>query len=456
MIAAAAIVVVASYAFSALGRDDPQVALPGAASLADRIDSGGAVALPAPPTPGPEAGAATTDTTELDRLIGVFEDRIQEREDATDMAFLGRLLLIRARRVDNLADYARARDVLEDAVTVAPRYLEALGLLASGRNAMHDFAGAIEVASRVVDEDPANLDALAVLGDALLEVGDVDGARRVYEELDGALPGVPPVMARLSRLAWVAGDAARAVALAAAAEEAAAGGGATGADLAWYRVYRGALAFDQGRLDVAATRFEEALEADPAFGIAAEGLAAVAAAEGDHADALDRYVAATGGVQHPDVLAAMGDLHLLLGDDAAAEELFAEVERLAAGYGVPGPYSRFLALFLADHDRSAAEALRLTTAELEVRRDVHGWDAHAWALYRNGRFEEAREASDAALALGTPEAEFWYHAGLISAAMGDTERAVEELRTALELNPTFDLIHGPEASRVLEDLSAAS
>lgn len=449
ILAAAAVVVAASYALSALGSDDP--ATPAGLS-APAPDSAGGVVLPAAPSPAPAVGAASGTTTELDRVIGVFEDRIRDRDDATDMSFLGRLYLIRARRADNLADYARARDVLERALEVAPRFEEPMVLLAAARHALHDFAGAADLAARVVEEDRDNLDALAVLGDAALELGDVDEARRVYDELDDALPGAPPVTVRLARLAWVEGDATRAVALAAAAEEAAAASGASGSDLAWYRVYRGALAFDQGRLDVAATRYREALDGDPSFGIAAEGLAAVAAAEGDYAGAISQYEIATGGVQHPDVLAALGDLHLLLGDEAAAEELYAAVESVAGETAVPGPYSRFLASFLADHDREPAEALRLSSAELEVRRDVYGWDAHAWALYRNGQYAEAREAAEEALALGTPEAGFWYHAGLISAALGEDERAADELARALELNPHFDLLQAGEARRVLDQL----
>ena len=49
-------------------------------------------------------------------------------------------------------------------------------------------------------------------------------------------------------------------------------------------------------------------------------------------------------------------------------------------------YNRQLATYYADHDLKVDEALRLTTAELSVRKDVYGYDAQAWALYKNGRF----------------------------------------------------------------------
>src|SRR5436309_3425547 len=51
-------------------------------------------------------------------------------------------------------------------------------------------------------------------------------------------------------------------------------------------------------------------------------------------------------------------------------------------------YNRQLALFYANHDRKLAEALDLTTHELAVRKDVYGYDAQAWTLYKNGRYQE--------------------------------------------------------------------
>ena len=53
-------------------------------------------------------------------------------------------------------------------------------------------------------------------------------------------------------------------------------------------------------------------------------------------------------------------------------------------------------------------------------------------------YAEARQASDKALELGTPEPAFYYHAGMIAAAMGDPAAARKHLEHALSLNPNFD------------------
>jgi Flp pilus assembly protein TadD len=93
---------------------------------------------------------------------------------------------------------------------------------------------------------------------------------------------------------------------------------------------------------------------------------------------------------------------------------------------------------------------------LETRRDIYGYDALGWVLYRMGRFDEARQALDEALAMGTPDARLWLHAGMISAALGDDDRAREELSRALALHPNVDPLLAPEASRTLERLGGSA
>jgi Flp pilus assembly protein TadD len=76
----------------------------------------------------------------------------------------------------------------------------------------------------------------------------------------------------------------------------------------------------------------------------------------------------------------------------------------------------------------------------------------AWALFRNGEFAEAREASRQALRLGTQNAFFHFHAGMIEAALGDRAAAATHLQTALDLNPHFSLRYAAEARDTLAAL----
>jgi tetratricopeptide (TPR) repeat protein len=76
----------------------------------------------------------------------------------------------------------------------------------------------------------------------------------------------------------------------------------------------------------------------------------------------------------------------------------------------------------------------------------------AWTLYRRGDFEGAAEASREALRLGTKNALMHFHAGMIAAARGEREEAIELLEDALEINPHFSVLYAPEARETLERL----
>ena len=83
---------------------------------------------------------------------------------------------------------------------------------------------------------------------------------------------------------------------------------------------------------------------------------------------------------------------------------------------------------------------------------MNGADVYAWALYRAGRFDEARTKSDEALRLGTIEPILYFHAGMIAAKQGDAERAKTHLSKALAINPKFSLRFENEARETLKAL----
>lgn len=439
---AALVVVAASYGAVLVfgGSDDPPPA-----------ESGGVPALgaaQAAPVSGP-------DPAELDRLIGVFEGRIAERRDLTDLAFLGQLYLRKATINRDVGVYLQAVAALDEVLATWDDNWDAATALAQAQLAVHDFGGALATADRVLDAEPGRVDALAARGDALFALGDSEAAAEAYEILEEALPGHPAIAARLSPLAFLEGDVPRANALAAAAVEQATAAGLRGADLAWYHAARAELQLSQGRLDRAEADFNAALAADPNFAAAHGGIGHVRAAQGRYDESVAAYRTALGLGTDLGLFIELADVHALAGNDDTAATLYDDALTLALQLVEQSDAeNRTLLMFYADHDLEPAAALRLAEADLAARQDVYSYDALSWALYRNGRFAEAREASERALALGTPEAEFWYHAGLISAALGDTERAVDELRTALDLNPAFNPFLAKHAAETLGSLQA--
>jgi lipoprotein NlpI len=82
------------------------------------------------------------------------------------------------------------------------------------------------------------------------------------------------------------------------------------------------------------------------------------------------------------------------------------------------------------------------------------WDALGWTLYRAGHLRAALAAADHALALGTRDASFLYHRGVIEHALGLRDRARADLRRALAINPRFSLLYVPVAHRLLAEMGS--
>ncbi len=69
----------------------------------------------------------------------------------------------------------------------------------------------------------------------------------------------------------------------------------------------------------------------------------------------------------------------------------------------------------------------MTSKELETRKDIGGYDAYAWCLYRAGRARDAVEPMAKALATGTIDPVLEFHAGAIARAAGDRGRRSRHL-----------------------------
>jgi Flp pilus assembly protein TadD len=71
----------------------------------------------------------------------------------------------------------------------------------------------------------------------------------------------------------------------------------------------------------------------------------------------------------------------------------------------------------------------------------------AWALARNGRCGEARRWSQRSLRLGTRDASYFFHRGMIERCLGRNADARRWFRLALDTNPHFSLLWSPTARR---------
>jgi tetratricopeptide (TPR) repeat protein len=220
---------------------------------------------------------------------------------------------------------------------------------------------------------------------------------------------------------------------------------------AWAIVQGATYFWHEGDYDGADAGFELALSAVTEYPPALVGRARVALARGDGARAAELLARAY--AQSPLVATAwwLGDARSMAGDDAGASAAYALVEQ--RGRAVD---PRTLSSFWSTKNRRPEDALALARAEMNVRADVYTCDALAWALYRAGRYAEARQASDRALRLGTRDATLIYHAGAIRIAAGELREGDLFVKKALALNPKFDVTGAPEAERLVGGARAST
>jgi tetratricopeptide (TPR) repeat protein len=421
---AAAILISASYA------------VPRLTSSPARPPTSLSPARPAPslePPLAPATGASDRLLARFDRAITAWNTNVSSNPgDYISATNLGTTYVGRARLTGDLADYQRALTAADRAIAIEPGYQPALGLRATILFALHDFTAARGQAQAALELDTGNLQALATIGDASLELGDIEGARQAYDQLARSAAAAAPVLSRLGHLAFIEGDPDRAIRLVTRALDAIAGEPAT-ESTAFYAFQLGELQRAAGDVAAAAAAYERALDDLPTYVPAMAGLARVREAQGRRDEAIALLETASARLPQPDLVAALGDLYALAGDESAAArqyELVDRIDEVAAATG--SVYDRQLVLFAADHDRGVGGAVARARAELAVRPDIYGHDALAWALFKAGRLNEAAAETRAALALGTRDPRLSYHAGMIAAAQDRTDEASRLLGLALE------------------------
>ena len=440
-IVTAAGLAVVVFVIGALGPGSTGSPGPRRASLAARA-SGDAFLVP------------TSAAGSIDGAIASLESRLDAApDDWQASAALGIAYVQQARVTADPSAYPVAEAALRRSLALQPTgnadALVGLGTLAAAR---HDFAAALRWGRRAVRTAPFDADAYGLLGDAQVELGRYGAAFASFQRMVDTRPDLASY-ARVSYALELRGNVAGAIDAMRAAADVAAGP----ADAAWAAAQIGKLHLGAGRIDRAAEWFRRARAADPGSMEAEAGLAIVAWASGDVRTAIAGYERLTTRFPSPEHVATLGDLYEAAGETEAASaqfELVLAEARLFRANGVNTDLE--IALFHADHPGtgSARAALRAARAEWDRRKSVHVADALAWALYANGRYREAAAASEQALRLGTRNALFLFHAGMIRLRLGDRNAARALLRDAFEVNPFFSVRWSPVLRATLSRLDA--
>ena len=359
---------------------------------------------------------------------------------------LARAYIQKMRETVDFSYLEKSSALVETVLVRDPGNYEALRLRSEIDMERHEFARVAEYSQAMAQFAPDDAANWASLGDASMELGRYDAARDAYTKM----LTLRPDLASYNRVAWyqfVNGHLAEAIAM---MKNAIAADSPAAENVAWCWNDLGNIYFKTGHLREAEEAYTKALAAFPGYYPAYAGMGRLRAAQQRWQEAIGNFRHAQATVPMPEFAAALEDLYALAGNPVESRkqrQLWEAIDRMNRVNGERT--NRNLAIVFADHDRDLDRAADLAENEIKVRPDVYTNDALAWVRYKQKRFAEAETAAEKALALGTPEPAFYYHAGLIAAAVGKPDQASALLRRAAELNPDFDPLQAANLKRAL-------
>jgi len=385
----------------------------------------------------------------IDTTIRGLKARLELENNADAWAVLAQQWILKARHTQDPGYYLSADAAAQLALKADPGHALALGLRATVKMNQHRFAEARDMARAALRKDPESLTSLGALADALLELGEVDASANAVQQMVNLKPDLASY-GRAAHLRWLHGDAETAKRFYRSAIDSGTNPRAP-EPASWMVVQVALVFFNQGDLDGAEAGFQLALKRVPGYPPALVGLARVELARGLTAKAIPLLEQAWAKSQLVETGWLLGDARAASGDDKGARAAWDAAIAL-------GERTDHLSLgnMLAAKSWRIPDALQRLEGELRERPNQAVRDAYSWALYRAGRFQEAKAQSDQVMSLGTPDPKYFFHAGAIRAAAGDPASGRALLERALKLNPAFDLEAARECKDLLAKLDAAA
>jgi tetratricopeptide (TPR) repeat protein len=319
----------------------------------------------------------------------------------------------RARETSDVQYYAKAEGTIQRSFTLAPDNYEGLKTLAWLQLGRHEFAKALETATKLNHRVPDDVLVYGYLTDANTELGN-------YKEAVGATQWMldlrPGNIAGLTRAAYqreLHGNLSGALELMQMAYDSTPP--AESEDRSWLSVQMGHLSLVTGDLSRAEMYANRALGLFPDYHYALGTLAQVRAAQKQYEDAVNllskRYAAAP----HAENLYALAEALELAGQTEESQRAFAEFERKSLSEtNLADNSNHELIAYYVDHAHQPGKALEVARREIERRKDVFTLDCYAWALAANGQYIAANAQIQKALQVGVKDPKILLHANYIS------------------------------------------
>ena len=339
----------------------------------------------------------------------------------------------RARETGDPSYYDRSEHELAAALSLEPSNLEAKKLQVWNLLGKHEFDRARVAATALNRQVPDDVLIYGFVADANAELGDYEEAEKAVQWMLDMRPANLAGLTRAAYLRELFGDVDGALELFSAAFRRLAP--TETEDRAWILSQMGHLYASSGKEANAEAVLQQALKEFPRYHYALNNLAKVRIAQKRYDEAVELLRELCASLPHAENVYALAEALELAGSPEAKQK-FAEFEQKAVAESrTADNANRELVAYYAEHARKPQEALRIAALERARRGDVYTLDAHAWALFLNGRHREAMNEVNAALKVGVENAEMLYHAGAIAMALEDRATARQHLEKSLAVSP---------------------
>lgn len=328
----------------------------------------------------------------------------------------------RARETSDVKYYTKAEETLAHSFELDPGNYDGLKTQAWLELGKHEFAKALETATKSNRKTPDDVMVYGYLVDANVELGNYKAAVAAAQWMLDLSAGNVAGLTRSAYLRELHGNIPGAIELMHMAYDSTSS--AETEDRAWLLTQMAHLNYVAGDLGKAEMYASGALGVFANYHYALGTLAQIRIAQKRYEEAVallrTRYDAAP----HAENLYALAEALELAGHTDESRKAFEEFENKSLGEtGLSDNSNHELIAYYVDHAHRPEAALEVARREIKRRQDVFTIDCYAWALAANGDYALANSEIQKAVELGLKDPKILSHRDFIARHLNQTEKA---------------------------------
>ena len=413
----------------------------------------------------PQAPAASLSDAWATSQAGTpAEQRIQRAKQEVEAnprkaAAFNDLAIAYIRRARETADRAYLRDAdsaIEKGLATAPADFQISKTAVALLLAQEQFTAARDKAIQLNRRTPDDAMIYGFIAEADIALGDYDAAEKAAQWMLNMQPNNLPGLQIGATLRVLYGDSDGALDLLNLAYKETSP--IETEDQAWIANQIASIQIDSGKIDAAAAVLEGAESIFPHYPYTLENMARLRLAQQRVNDAIVFLKEASINDSNPHIVCELALAQQHAGDASDAQDGLKKCEELVAkNPNEDDVATREIILMRSGNPVTAASALALAQQQVAIRHDVWTLDAYAWALYGNGKFQEAESAINKAITVGIQSSQIYDHAGHIEQRLNHEAEAGRLFELSVRTNPLSEYaVDARRAAKILVIADAKS